>query len=150
MRWNWPVGFGIGVGSALVDRSTVEAWVGEYERAWRSPGTEQLGDLFAPGIGYQVSPWAEPLTGLPALAEFWETGRDSPNESFTVEPEVVAVDGLTAVVRAEVEYPDQPARWRDLWVLRFDEDGRCTWFEEWPFAPGQPDGQERSSALLHG
>lgn len=133
-----------------MDRSTVEAWVGEYERAWRAPGTDKLGDLFAPGIGYQVSPWAEPLTGLPALAEFWETGRDSPDESFTMEPEVVAVDGLTAVVRAEVEYPDQPARWRDLWVLRFDDDGRCTWFEEWPFTPGQPDGQERSSAALRG
>ena len=30
--------------------------------------------------------------------------------------------------------------WRDLWVLRFDDDGRCLAFEEWPFAPDQPDG----------
>jgi hypothetical protein len=32
------------------------------------------------------------------------------------------------------------SRWRDLWVLRFDADGRCTAFEEWPFVPDQPDG----------
>ncbi|WP_433576419.1 nuclear transport factor 2 family protein [Nocardia brasiliensis] len=133
-----------------MDRSTVQAWVGAYERAWREPGTEHLGDLFAPDIGYLVSPWAEPLTGLPALAKFWEAGRDGPGESFTIEPEVVAVDGVTAVVRAEVDYPDQPARWRDLWILRFDDQGRCTWFEEWPFAPGQPDGQDQSRAALSG
>jgi hypothetical protein len=34
------------------------------------------------------------------------------------------------------------SRWLDLWVLRFDDAGRCTAFEEWPFAPGQADGHE--------
>ena len=34
-------------------------------------------------------------------------------------------------------------RWRDLWVIRFDGEGRCVAFEEWPFAPGQRDGHER-------
>ncbi|CCF65080.1 hypothetical protein [Nocardia cyriacigeorgica] len=59
-----------------------------------------------------------------------------------MDSEVVAIDGRTAVVRVDVEYlRDTPSRWRDLWVLRFDSVGRCTWFEEWPFAPGQPDGQ---------
>ena len=55
--------------------------------------------------------------------------------------DVVAVDGETAVVRVSVDY-DRPdgGRWRDLWVMRFAEDGRCSSFEEWPFAPGQPDG----------
>jgi ketosteroid isomerase-like protein len=124
-----------------VDRTAVEAWVAGYQRAWRSQGTERLADLFAVDAGYLVSPWAQPLTGLVALAEFWEDGRDGPDEPFTMESEVVAVDGPNAVVRVEVEYArDQPSRWRDLWVLRFDADGHCTWFEEWPFAPEQPDG----------
>jgi hypothetical protein len=35
-------------------------------------------------------------------------------------------------------------RWRDLWVIRFDDDGRCVAFEEWPFAPRQRDGHEHS------
>lgn len=26
-------------------------------------------------------------------------------------------------------------RYRDLWIVRFDEDGRCREFEEWPFWP---------------
>jgi len=39
-----------------------------------------------------------------------------------------------------VEYAASGRPWRDLWVLRFAADGRCSSFEEWPFAPGQPDG----------
>ena len=34
--------------------------------------------------------------------------------------------------------------WRDLWVIRFDDDGRCVAFEGWPFAPRQRDGHEHS------
>jgi hypothetical protein len=51
---------------------------------------------------------------------------------------IVAVDGPTAVVRAEVRY-GHPVRqeYRDLWVLRLGDDGRCSWFEEWPFWPEQ-------------
>ncbi|MBB5915034.1 hypothetical protein BJY24_003901 [Nocardia transvalensis] len=123
-----------------MDRAAVENWVEAYERAWRSWGTARLRELFAPGAGYLVTPWAEPIIGLPALAEFWEADRDGPDEAFTMRSEVVAVDGNTAVVRVEVEYThDDPSRWRDLWVLRFDAEGRCTWFEEWPFAPPNPD-----------
>jgi hypothetical protein len=42
------------------------------------------------------------------------------------------------VVRIEVRY-GRPVRqeYRDLWVLRLDDDGRCSWFEEWPFWPEQ-------------
>jgi hypothetical protein len=54
---------------------------------------------------------------------------------------VLAVDGRTAVVRVLVKYSALGNRpWRDLWVLRLAEDGRCSSFEEWPFAPDQPDG----------
>ncbi|MBF6327153.1 nuclear transport factor 2 family protein [Nocardia transvalensis] len=125
-----------------MDRGAVEAWVGGYERAWRAAGTGQLRELFAEDVGYLVSPWAEPVRGMAALERLWEDKRAGPDEPFAMTSEVVAVDGDTAVVRVAVEYfADDPARWRDLWILRFDRDGRCVWFEEWPFAPGQPDGQ---------
>jgi hypothetical protein len=126
---------------ALMDRVQVEQWVTAYERAWRSAGTGGLGDLFSADASYLVSPWARPVVGLPAIADLWEAERDGPDEAFTLASEVVAVDGDTAVVRLAVEYGSRAtSRWRDLWVLRFDADGRCTSFEEWPFAPDQPDG----------
>jgi hypothetical protein len=126
-----------------VDRARVERWVADYERMWRSPGTGALGELFAADARYRPSPWAEPLDGLAAIAAFWEAERDGPDEVFTMASELVALDGPTAVVRVAVDYGDPgSSRWRDLWVLRFDDTGRCTSFEEWPFAPGQPDGHD--------
>ncbi|GAB3993015.1 hypothetical protein GCM10028771_17130 [Nocardioides marmoraquaticus] len=113
-------------------------WVRDYERLWRSPGTEGLSEVFTPEAEYVASPWAEPVTGLAALADFWEAEREGPDEEFRLRAEVVAVDGATGIVRVEVDYPDD--RWRDLWVLRFADDGRCRHFEEWPFAPATPDG----------
>jgi ketosteroid isomerase-like protein len=115
--------------------------VSGYVRAWRSPGTDRLAEIFTPDVSYLVSPWSPPREGLDAVSDLWEAGRDGPDEAFTFASEVLAVDGDTAVVRAEVEYsgPDT-SRWRDLWVLRFAPDGRCRAFEEWPFAPSQSDG----------
>lgn len=126
-----------------MDRVDVQRWVDAYEAMWRTAGTDRLGELFSDGVTYLPSPWAEPVEGLPALAEWWEAGRDGPDEAFTMTSEVVTVDGDTAVVRVAVDYgaPDAQ-RWRDLWVLRFAPDGRCAAFEEWPFAPDQPDGHD--------
>ena len=43
------------------------------------------------------------------------------------------------MVRLDVHY-DPPAgqQYRDLWVLRFAEDGRVEDFEEWAYWPGKP------------
>lgn len=124
-----------------MDRNDVERWVGDYERAWRTPGTDLLAELFAPEATYLPSPWSEPVTGLEEIAGFWEDEREGPDEPFELTSEVVVVDGDVAVVRASVEYLED-GRWRNLWVLRFDAAGRCLTFEEWPFAPLQPDGHE--------
>lgn len=128
-----------------VDRKAVERWVGDYERAWRTPGTDLLTRLFTSGASYLPSPWVAPVEGLEAIARFWDEERESAEEAFTMSGEVVAVDGPVAVVRVFVEYGAAEGRsWRDLWVLRFAEDGRCSRFEEWPFAPGQDDGHAPS------
>jgi len=124
-----------------MERAQVEQWVAAYEQAWRTAGTERLGELFATDATYLASPWARPRAGLAAIAGLWEAERDSPDEPFAMTSEIVAVEGDTAVARVAVEYGDPvTSRWRDLWVLRFDDDRRCTAFEEWPFAPDQPDG----------
>src|SRR6266540_2439759 len=94
-----------------MDRAGVQAWVALYERAWRTPSTE-------------------------VLAEMWEAEREGPEEVFAMDSEVVAVEGDTGVARLEVRY-GEPVRqtYRDLWVVRFDAQGRCLAFEEWPFWP---------------
>jgi ketosteroid isomerase-like protein len=123
-----------------MDREDVQAWVAAYEQVWRTPGTDRLAGLFTEDASYLMSPWEQPVQGLAAISGLWEAERVSADEEFTLSSEVVAVDGDVAVVRAEVEYAASGTSWRDLWVLRFATDGRCSSFEEWPFAPDQPDG----------
>ncbi len=120
-----------------MDRDGLAAWVAAYEEAWRSPGTDRLTALFTPEATYQTEPYAEPVRGLEAIASFWEDEREGPLEAFAVCGEVLAVDGDVGVDRVEVHY-GEPVRqeYRDLWVLRTDETGRCSAFEEWPFWPG--------------
>jgi ketosteroid isomerase-like protein len=124
-----------------MEHAAVQRWVEGYERAWRTAGTDELSQLFTPDATYLVSPWARAVEGLPAIRELWESERDGADEAFTMTSDILAVDGSTAVVRVAVAYGDPGGRrWRDLWVLQFDADGRCVAFEEWPFAPGQDDG----------
>lgn len=124
-----------------MEHEDVRTWVASYEKAWRSSGTTSLAGLFTEDASYVVSPWAPAVEGVGAIGELWEAERDGADEVFTMSSEVVALDGDTAVVRVEVDYAKTGSGlWRDLWVLRFDIDGRCSHFEEWPFAPDQPDG----------
>ncbi|MEV0004696.1 nuclear transport factor 2 family protein [Micromonospora sp. NPDC050980] len=121
-----------------MDRKQVAGWMAAYEQAWREPGTTALAGIFTPDASYRQGPYREPVVGLPAIADMWENEREGPDEVFEMTGEVVAVDGGTAVARVQVRYGD-PAdqEYRDLWIMRFAEDGRCRMFEEWPFSPGR-------------
>ncbi|MET0866113.1 MAG: nuclear transport factor 2 family protein [Nakamurella sp.] len=122
-----------------MDRERVSAWLAGYQRAWRSADLDELEELFTPDASYLQGPYQEPHIGLPAIGRMWEETRDGPDEIFTAAPSIVAVDGQTAVVRVEVTYGDPVHRqYRDLWIIRFGDDGRCKAFEEWPFWPSQP------------
>jgi ketosteroid isomerase-like protein len=119
-----------------MDRTRVEQWVAAYEQAWRAPGTEALAKIFTVGARYLQGPYSEPVIGLPAIAQMWERERAGPEEMFRMSSEIVAVEDDTAVVRVEVHYGEPiQTEYRDLWIMRFAEDGRCRAFEEWPFWP---------------
>ena len=114
-----------------------------YERAWRTAGTELLTQLFTDDASYAAGPYEPPRTGRHEIAEFWEAERDGPDDVFELAWSPVAIEGDTAVVRAEVRYGDPPGgQYRDLWVIRLGEDGRCSWFEEWPYWPGEPNAPD--------
>jgi ketosteroid isomerase-like protein len=120
----------------MATRRQVEQWLGGYERAWRSPGTAALRELFAEDASYRLGPYEEPAVGLDSIGVLWEHEREGPDEVFTMESQIVAVEGDMAVVRVEVRY-GQPAEreYSDLWLIRFGPDDTCVDFEEWPFWP---------------
>jgi ketosteroid isomerase-like protein len=123
----------------MPDRAAVHRWVAGYELAWRTSGTDGLSALFTADARYVHSPYEAPVVGIRAISKMWEDEREGPDEVFTLSTEIVAVEGDTAVVRAEVRY-GEPVRqeYRDLWIIRFDAGGLCAWFEEWPYWPGHP------------
>jgi ketosteroid isomerase-like protein len=133
--WRWAIDNPLFVPArTAVGHDQVLRWVDAYERAWRTPGAVGLAELFTQDAFYSQGPYVEPKIGLEAIARMWEETRDG--DVFRMTRKVVAVDGDTAVVRAEVSYEKPAAQeYRDLWVVRFAPDGRCRHFEEWPFAP---------------
>jgi uncharacterized protein (TIGR02246 family) len=123
----------------VTDRVMVRRWLAAYEAAWRTAETESLAGIFTDDASYLQSPYEEPVAGLDAIRRMWDEERAGPDEAFTMATEIVAVDGSTAVVRAEVHYGDPiHQEYRDLWIIRLADDGRCSRFEEWPYWPGEP------------
>jgi hypothetical protein len=114
-----------------VDRPALQAWIELYERAWRTPGTALLAELFTSGAEYKPSPFAEPRRGLAEIAELWDAERDGPDEPFTLSSQILAVERDLGVVQTDVVYERPGTRFRNLWLVRLDADGRCTSFEEW-------------------
>jgi hypothetical protein len=130
----------------VTEHADLARWMEGYERAWRTPGTALLQDLFTPNATYLSGPFAQPIHGLSAIASFWESERDGADEVFVMDWEPVAMERSVAVTRLEVRYGDPTTRvYRDLWIVNFERDGRCSAFQEWPFFPGQPlSGREAS------
>jgi len=119
-----------------MDRDDVMRWVDQYESVWRSGDLAAVEQLFTPDARYRSSPYEPSVVGHDAIKAFWLDDEDG--EIFTMQAAPVAVDGSDAVVRLEVRYGD-PLRqeYRDLWVLRFADDGRVEDFEEWAYWPGK-------------
>lgn len=120
-----------------VDRDAVMRWVRDYERSWRDGDWSAVDSLFTPDARYRTSPYETAMVGTEAIRAFWLDDDDG--EIFTMQAEPVVVDGRDAVVRVVVRY-GRPVHqeYRDLWVIRFADDGRADDFEEWAFWPGKP------------
>ena len=125
----------MGTDGKIATRADIEDWIDAYERAWRTAGTESLAGIFTPDASYRMSPYEEPAQGLPEIEQLWEREREGSDEEFEMTYEIVAVEDDVGVARVEVSY-GRGTEYRDLWIVRLDESGRCRDFEEWPFAPG--------------
>ena len=139
-----------------MDTGELYDWIARYERAWRSPGTDALAGLFTADAEYSTAPYEKPHRGLEAIRRMWDAERNGPEERFEMSSEVIATEGDTGVARVEVGYlaPEdkegrrnrQRREYRDLWVVRLDDDGLCFHFEEWPFWPPDQTGAPADGA----
>jgi ketosteroid isomerase-like protein len=133
----------------VTNHAAVSRWLAGYEAAWRAPGTHSLAALFTADASYLQSPYAQPVTGLDAIRHMWEDEIEGPDEVFTLTAYILAVDGETAVVQADLRYGDPPRQeYRDLWIIRLGDDGRCRWCGEWPSDGGHQAGPRPCGRLL--
>jgi hypothetical protein len=108
---------------------TAQDWLDAYVEAWRSYDTEAIGTLFAEDAEYRYHPYDEPLRGRQAIVDSWLGDRDEPG-SWEARYEVLLTDGDRAVATGETRYA-VGRTFSNIFVLAFDDEGRCREFTEW-------------------
>ncbi len=102
-------------------------------QAWRDSDGAKLTGLFSADATYKEAPWSETIRGLPAIQAFWEKVCADQGD-FEIQSTIVAVEGRTAEVHQAVTYKtDKPSKWRDVWVLTFNDEGLCDSYLGWPW-----------------
>jgi ketosteroid isomerase-like protein len=126
-----------------MDHATVQSWLDRYVEAWRTYDPDLIADLFSEDVAYRYHAYDEPIWGRDAVVRSWlgETSgggastRDKPG-TYDAAYAPVAVDGDVAVATGTSSYrrgADGPFTkvFHNIFVLRFDADGRCRELTEW-------------------
>jgi uncharacterized protein (TIGR02246 family) len=107
----------------------VQDWLDAYVKAWRANDPAAIGELFAEDATYAYHPYSEPLRGREAIVASWLEHDDAPG-SWEASYAALAVAGDRAFATGETRYANGPT-YSNLFVMRFDEHGRCRDFVEW-------------------
>ena len=117
-----------------MDEQAVAAWLDGYSRAWGTYDPEQIGALFSEDAEYHYDPFQQPVRGRDAIVADWLQDRDQAG-TYEGRYRPVLVAGDQAVARGYSRYFDTNGAVRDeydnLFLLRFDADGRCAEYREW-------------------
>ena len=123
-----------------MNRETLQVWLDKYVDAWRTYDTAQIADLFSEDALYYYSPWDEqnPLRGREAIVADW-LREPNPAGSWEAHYVPVAVEGNVGVAQGRTRYfkPDRSVEreFDNIFVMHFDDAGRCVRFTEWYMQP---------------
>jgi ketosteroid isomerase-like protein len=117
-----------------VDRQNVTRWVNAYVEAWETYDAQKIGDLFSRDAEYRYHPYDEPVRGRNEIVKSWLDDPDEPGR-YEGSYEPIAVDGDVAVAVGTSSYTGADGAidrvYDNIFVMRFDPDGRCQEFTEW-------------------
>jgi len=117
-----------------VDERAVAAWLDGYSQAWGTYDPSHIGALFSEDAEYHYDPFQQPVRGRDAIVADWLKDRDQAG-TYEGRYRPVLVAGDQAVARGYSRYFDTNGAVRDeydnLFLLRFDADGRCAEYREW-------------------
>lgn len=105
-------------------------WMDRYVLAWSTNDPEQIATLFSEGAVYDPQTAGGEWHGVEEIVEQWiEIGDEEDNWEFEWRP-LVESDDL-AIVVGKTHYFEPAMSYRNLFVIRFDEEDRCYDFTEW-------------------
>jgi hypothetical protein len=123
-----------------MEKSAVVKWLAAYVKAWKSYSPEAIGALFTEDATYSYYPFEEPVRGREAIVASWLNQQDPPG-TYDASYAPIAVDGNIAVAQGRSRYfkdstqKQLTKQWDNVFVIEFDDRGRCRSFSEWFVAP---------------
>jgi ketosteroid isomerase-like protein len=126
-----------------MDRGQVERWLDAYRKAWASDAPSDIEAHFTEDATYSPFPFTKEVwQGRDRIVEKWIERGDA-GSSWLFEDTILAVDGDTAVIEGRTLYHatehDPEAEYSNIWVVRFDDEGRAREFREWWVERGPGD-----------
>jgi hypothetical protein len=101
----------------------LDDWMDGYVLAWSTNMEDHIRALFTEDAVYDPQTADGEWDGIERIDD------QEDNWDFEWAP-LVETDDL-AVVTARTSYFEPPLKYRNLFIIRFDEDGRCSDFTEW-------------------
>lgn|SRR5690349_11881709 len=128
----------------MINVESVNIWLSNYVDAWKSYDPEAIAALFSEDARYYYSPYSEPLEGREAIVADWLKNKDKAG-TYTAEYKLMATNGNLAVTNGRSTYFEDDGKtirreYDNIFVIEFDELGRCNFFKEWYMKkPGSKD-----------
>lgn len=128
-----------GTGNTMADESTLtmrelSSWLEAYGEAWESRDADAAAEIFSDDATYRVTPYEEPHIGKDGVRNYW-AGVTENQRNIQFEHRAISVTGNTGVAHwlaaFEVEPDGTKIELDGIFVLEFDEDGKCRQLREW-------------------
>ena len=122
----------------MMSPQQVQSWLDAYCEAWQTYDPELIADLFSEDATYAYHPWDDPIHGREAIVSDWLADRDEPGSWEADYYPLLISDGGVAI-QGQTRYTSGKV-YENLWILEFNEDGKCTRFVEWFMMPPESTG----------
>ncbi len=119
---------------ALLTTQKFQHWLERYGQASKENDPRASSELFSWDAKYYETPFDEPICGRDAIYKYWERGAKTLKDK-TSSYEVLAVKDEFGIARWQSKFTNISTEKRlaldCLFVVEFDDDGKCSLFREW-------------------
>lgn len=126
----------IGSSAAWAELTVAEltTWLDAYGDAWESRDADSAASLFSEDSSYRVTPYEDAHLGQSGIRQYWESvTANQRNVEFKHQP--LSVTGNTGIAHWSAQFDIEPGDTHleldGIFVLEFDEDGKCQQLSEW-------------------